>query len=349
MSLRELFSKNPNIIVNTDIDGVLSGLLLVKYLNCNIVGFTNSKDKVWLADGYDDLYKHIYIDMFVTDNKAVCIDQHVVAVDEAHQKKIRNTKTKISPQLDNDKFFRKDKFETKYPFGTIQYLISILESEGIKVSLPDLNISIPKSSIKLGDIILRADDAMRSSLYKYKNNADYWWNWLFKQSDSAHSIQVLIDYLDSIRTQIEPDETKHNSEECLNKLKEYVEGIKIGNIKKKGIKDLTKEYFKNNFHCKSRSGDGGFDQIVNKKGNITDDFKKYLLTINSLLGFPQIAVPSHYHVHVGKYWRIRWRNLFKKSFKKDYTINGEKVFSYAFIYGPNNNRYPNFSFTTNMK
>ena len=55
--LRELFAENKNIIINTDIDGILSGALLVKYLGCNIVGFTNSKDAVWLADDHDDLYK----------------------------------------------------------------------------------------------------------------------------------------------------------------------------------------------------------------------------------------------------------------------------------------------------
>ena len=59
--LKELFEKNKNIIINTDIDGILSGIILVKYCGCKIVGFTNSKDSVWLADGYDDLFKHIYI------------------------------------------------------------------------------------------------------------------------------------------------------------------------------------------------------------------------------------------------------------------------------------------------
>ena len=63
--LRELFEQNPNIVINTDIDGILSSLLLVKYCNCNIVGFTNSKETVGLADAHNDLYANIYVDMFV--------------------------------------------------------------------------------------------------------------------------------------------------------------------------------------------------------------------------------------------------------------------------------------------
>lgn len=38
--LKELFSKNPNIIINTDIDGFLSGMILQTYLGCKIVGFS---------------------------------------------------------------------------------------------------------------------------------------------------------------------------------------------------------------------------------------------------------------------------------------------------------------------
>ena len=40
--LREIFEDNNKIIINTDIDGFLSGMILKQYFNCEIVGFTNS-------------------------------------------------------------------------------------------------------------------------------------------------------------------------------------------------------------------------------------------------------------------------------------------------------------------
>ena len=40
--LRELFEKNKNIVINSDIDGFLSGMILQKYFGCKVVGFSNS-------------------------------------------------------------------------------------------------------------------------------------------------------------------------------------------------------------------------------------------------------------------------------------------------------------------
>ena len=63
--LKEVFEKNKNIVINTDIDGILAGLILVKSLGCKIVGFTNSKEYVWLTEDHNDLYGNVYVDMFI--------------------------------------------------------------------------------------------------------------------------------------------------------------------------------------------------------------------------------------------------------------------------------------------
>lgn len=83
-----------------------------------------------MADGYDDLYKHVYIDMFVTDDRAICIDQHIVAINDEHQKKIKVSGNKYSPQIDVNRIFTDYGFKYKYPFGTTQYIIALLEAEG---------------------------------------------------------------------------------------------------------------------------------------------------------------------------------------------------------------------------
>ncbi len=337
MKLKDLFQQNPNIIINTDIDGILSGVILVKYLGCKIVGFTNSKDTVWLADGYDDLYKHVYIDMFVTEPKALCVDQHVVAVNEEHQKEIIQSSTKFSPQIDGNRIFSDWGFKYKYPFGTVQYLIANLESEGIKVVLPPLNNPIPNSSITIGDLIHRADDAMKSTMYAYKENATKWWEWLKEKSGNAQVIIDLIDYLNAIPSSIEPDADKRNTEEYKKKLERYVESIKAS----------TKKYFADNFSC--RTGDGGFKNIVTENGHLLDNVLNYIKTIASILDCDSIVVPGHYVSHRGQYCRTRWLDIFEKDFLRNYTICGHKVFSYAFIYGPGNDSTTNFSFTIDME
>ena len=342
MLLTYLFKKNPNIIINTDIDGILSGIILCKYCNCNIVGFTNSKDKVWLADGYDDLYKHIYIDMFVTNDKTICIDQHVVAVSDKHMQKIRNLNNKFSPQCDDPnhlRIFSTTGFKYKYPFGTFQYIVAQLENEGIVITLPDLNSKIPNSNIKLGDLLHRADDAMKTSLFAYKSNADFWWNWLEAKAPNG-SIEVLKKYLDELGNtsdSILNDGTKHKKADFTENRKKIVEKIKLD----------TKEYFKNQFLCKS--SDGGFNNITDENHNILPNIEKYITTISKLLQLERINIPKHFIVHKGKAYRTRWIDLLEDEFLKNYTICGHKVFSYAFIYGPDNDGQTNFSFTVDMK
>ena len=341
MELKSLFKKNPNIIINTDIDGILSGIILCKYCNCNIVGFTNSKDKVWLADGYDDLYKHIYIDIFVTNDETICIDQHVVAVTDEHMQQIRNLNNKFSPQCDDPKnlrIFSTSGFKYKYPFGTFQYLVAQLESEGVKIKLPNLNTKIPKSNIKLGDLLHRADDAMKTSLFAYERNADFWWNWLEAKAPNG-SIKILKKYLDELGNACDSilnDGTKHQKDDYKENRKKIVEKIKLD----------TKEYFKNQFLCKS--SDGGFNNITDDKNTILPNIEKYIKTISKLLQFGNITIPTHYNVHKGKDYRTRWIDLFEDEFLKNYTIYGHKVFSYAFIYGPDNDGQTNFSFTVDM-
>lgn len=339
--LRELFQQNPNIIINTDIDGILSGIILCKYCNCNIVGFTNSKDKVWLADGYDDLYQNIYIDMFVTDDRAICIDQHVVAINDEHMQRIRGLGNKYSPQSvdsSNLRTFTSWGFTHKYPFGTFQYLVAQLESEGIVITLPDLNKKIPRSKIKLGDLLHRPDDAMMTSLYAYKKNAENWWAWLEKKAPNG-TIKVLKRYLDELGNASDAkvkDGTRRKEAKKKEKRKKLVEGIK----------GKTKDYFKNQFGC--RTSDGGFNNITDEEDNILPNIVNYITTIGSLLDFSEITIPRHYNVHQGQAHRTRWIPLFEDEFLRDYTICGRRVFSYALIYGPDNDGQTNFSFTVDM-
>lgn len=345
--LKEIFDRNPNIIINTDIDGILSGVILVKYCNCRIVGFTNSKDCVWLADGHDDLYKHVYIDMFVTDDNTTCIDQHIVALDENHMKKIISLGCKFSPQSDDEqnlRIFSSWGFKYKYPFGTLQYIIAQLESEGIKINLPDLYSPVPNSMITIGDLIHRADDAMKSTMHAYESNAMFWWDWLDRKAPEG-SIKIMSAYLEHLKAisdaKVDAIPTKDGKK---HKKKDYIDqrAKDVDDIKTK-----TKEYFKSQFQCKT--SDGGFNNIADEDNNLLPHIENYIKAIASLFDVKDIAISRHYIVHRGTVCRTRWLDIFKDDFLKDYSICGHKIFSYAFIYGPDNDGQTNFSFTIDMK
>lgn len=319
MLLTSLFKENPNIIINTDIDGILSGVILCHYCGCKVAGFSNSKETVWLRDGMASVYEPVYIDMFVPRSDVWCIDQHIIAVNDKHHDSYVAVGTKINPQLDRHRIFQKWDYTYKYPFGAVHYIITMLEKEGITVEYPNLLTVVDEAlGIRLGDLLLRADDALKTTLNSnYINNAKDWWTWLYEQSNKAASVKQMIDFLYNNTDPSKADIIKAN----------------------------TKKYLNNNFQ--SRTSDGGFNNITDGSGNLLPNIRTYIDVISSLMGMP-IAYPTHYISHRGTYCLRYWSNQWEEEFVNKGTIDGEEVFSYAFIYSPNG-RYQNFSFTTNMK
>ena len=97
--LRELIERNPKLIINNDIDGILSGMIMQHYYGCEIVGFSNSRDRVWVTPEVDSIMDPIYIDMYINDPGVICIDQHVVADTQTRLDTILNYGTKFNPNL----------------------------------------------------------------------------------------------------------------------------------------------------------------------------------------------------------------------------------------------------------
>ena len=192
MKLSELFEINKNIVINADIDGFLSGMILQKYYNCKVVGFTDSKLCVWVSSDVSTIRDPIYIDLYVDDPEVVCIDNHIIAFNSSQTEELKRAsrlfeygrlKTKWNPNLDRNRNFT-ESYTSKYPFGTVHYLIALMAQDGINIKFSDLTEEIViQDSIGLfgitpGMIILRADDALNSSLGKYKSNCRDWWDWL---------------------------------------------------------------------------------------------------------------------------------------------------------------------------
>lgn len=314
----EIFNNNPNIIINTDIDGILSGVILCKYCGCKVAGFSNSKETVWLSDDLKSVYEPVYIDMFVPRSDVYCIDQHIVSVNDKHHDNFISLGTKINPQLDRHRIFQKWDYTYKYPFGAVHYIIAMLEKEGIKIDYPDL-LGVVDSSlgIRLGDLLLRADDAMKTTLNSnYMKNARDWWNWLLELSGNADSVKQMEQFLYKNTPLTDVDNIKLN----------------------------TKKYL--NTHFLSRTSDGGFNQITDYQGNLLPNIQKYIDEIGRLMKMP-IQYPIHYIPHKGTYNLLYWSPQWEDEFVNRGTINGKEVFSYAFIYSPGG-RYQNFSFTTEM-
>ena len=200
--LSEFFerAKKRDIVINSDIDGFLSGMILQKYYDCRVVGFSNSKESIWISPEIGSIYEPVYIDIFVNNANTFCIDQHIVAYDNSHLDRIIAYGTKLNPNLDVLKKTYKNDYYHKYPFGTVHYLMALMKLDGIEVGLNELEkeyvvrgIDCREYRICPGQLILRADDALYSSLGKYADNASDWWHELKKFNSTT--IDSLYDYV----------------------------------------------------------------------------------------------------------------------------------------------------------
>ncbi len=308
--------KNKPIIINTDLDGIISGLFLQKYLNCKIIGFSNSAEKIWLQTDFKNFKNVCFVDMFVANPDIICIDQHIISVDEKHHKKLVKNPNKINPNLLNLRFFLPDSsYYKKYPFGTVHFIMALLEKEGFDLS--GIDLFKKRHNVTLIDLILRADDTMKTTIdSKYINNADEWWKWLLKFSNNGKTILKLKEYL--IDTSVESSKTIKNN--ILNLLK-------------------NKPFF-----CDS--SDGGIKEPMENKV-LKENVKTYFKFISEIISVEIEDLNTIYKTYRGHTKRLSLTKEFRDELTEFNTINHQKIFSYAFV--RSSKRDYNFSATFYQK
>ncbi len=308
--------KNKPIVINTDLDGMISGLLLKKYLGCEIVGFSNSAEKIWLQTDFSDFKNVCFVDMFVANPDIICIDQHIISVDKKHHQILKNNPNKINPNLLNSRFFLPDNsYYYKYPFGTVHFIIALLEKKGFDLS--GINLLKKLHNITLIDLILRADDTMKTTIdSEYVNNATQWWNWLLNLS---------------------------NNGKIILKLKEYLNNISV--TSSKNIKNNISEVLKNRpFFCDS--SDGGIMQPIKNK-LLKDNVKTYFKFIAEIMAIEIEMTNTTYKTYKGYTKRLSLTKEFRNELTEFNTIKNKKIFSYAFV--RSSKRDYNFSATFYQK
>ena len=311
--MKDLLKSHKKIIINTDIDGVLSGLILTNYLGCQIVGFSNSRDTVWLdKNNAASIYDATYIDMFVPNIKVPCIDQHIISVNERHHQILFNNKIKINPNLENPRFhLPNDSYYKKYPFGTIHFIIATLESQGFDI---DLDLTKEINTLKFGDILLRADDAMKTTVVSsYVDNARSWWKWLQDKSGNSNCTNSMIQYLASLSPEA-VSQTKHRTTQLLTGYP---------------------------FNCEKP--DGGFKQILNDSMFLLENVKNYFKLISEFANLKCFNLEMELTPFIGRADRIQLDNSQIDELINTNKLNGQDLFSYAFVMS--SNKAANFSYT----
>ncbi|MCF6278863.1 MAG: hypothetical protein L3J14_00785 [Flavobacteriaceae bacterium] len=308
--------KNKPILINSDLDGIISGLLLKKYLNCTVVGFTNSAETIWIQKGFTNFEEICFVDMFVANPKIVCIDQHIISVNEKHHAILKKNQNKINPNLLSPHFhLPNSSYKTKYPFGTVHFIIALLEKEGFDLSellvkntnngivdFDDLDLEKSSNTLSFIDLILRADDTMKTTVdSRYVDNATNWWKWLIELSNNGKTTLKLKDYLDSL------------------------DAKKASEIKKT-IKDLLQH---KPFLCDS--SDGGITELTSVNGFLKVHAKRYFKFISQLSNIEIFNIDCEFKTYKGITKRLSLNKKQQQELIEFNTIDSRKVFSYAFV------------------
>lgn len=153
-------SQCKDIVINNDIDGLLSGAFLKSVYGCNTVGMTNSKDKVLWKKGYEQKGHEVFIDF--TAYGQCCIDQHI------HPIKMANV---LNPNFDREVYAFKD-YKSKFPFSTYIYILYLAALDG-----KDVKGFIPINWGLMQDLVYRADGVLKNAAL-YGWNVKSWSEWM---------------------------------------------------------------------------------------------------------------------------------------------------------------------------
>lgn len=211
--LKKFFQPNLAYVINTDLDGLLSGMLLQKYCGWKVVGFSmcNGKpqDNLWIDPKYTtDITKVIFVDLYTTAKNYSCIDQHMVAIDDQHVLELQRDHLKLNPNIICGRSLFSNNpqngYVAKYPFGTVHFIVNCFE----RIGLIKDNWRIPTGRTTDGfsalDVILRADRVV-GNFIQYGPNCKSWAQWLsYGTKDSLPiTLSFFSDLLSAPQTHLE--------------------------------------------------------------------------------------------------------------------------------------------------
>jgi hypothetical protein len=167
-SLREgfdwIFEKNHKMIAHSDFDGIMSSMLLHEVNNWSLIGFYDLKC-VWIDEQLSSvndeklpevLKSAIWVDVDVYHEKIRSIGHHILKFRLDDQ--VPGHINSLNPNLLR-KICHKD-FNRKYPFGTVHFLMMLLNYTPRENELTELLLWHPNSSL--------------ANAQRYSENAEAW-------------------------------------------------------------------------------------------------------------------------------------------------------------------------------
>ena len=179
--LNNVFERNRKCIINTDLDGLISGMFLQEFLGWEVVGFSSCcgkrNDNLWLKEGVNNINECVFVDLPVTIKDICIIDQHYVAFSKKNVEDYTKNKNKLNPNIMRSRFFLNNDYTRKYPFGTAHFILASLEKMNLIPENYAIHFYKQLNNFDLADLFLRADRVIGNT-YAYTENCIDWSNWM---------------------------------------------------------------------------------------------------------------------------------------------------------------------------
>lgn len=307
-------------IINTDLDGFLSGLLLHNFLGTEIVGFCDSGEYVWKKEGID-WRDCTFIDMFVVPKDISTLCNHMIAVDKEHAEELFRNGQKMNPNVDVALRDFKESYTTKFSLATVHYIIAKLEQFDHPL-IQKINLRNTTQGYRCVDVLLRADDVMNNTVHTYRENSLFWW-------DKMQGIA-------SLRTQ----------GLFTKALVNYTDAIYRGDIRKdvERYNKLFGNFVKNRFGCDTP--DGGYRGLNFAHTDIKEHAKSFVSFLSDLLGLESFPMNEELVVYKGKAHRTNLTTEDLDDIRYG-EFRDQKLFSYAFVCRPSSENH--FSYTVDLE
>ncbi|MBL6848116.1 MAG: hypothetical protein ISQ83_07210 [Alphaproteobacteria bacterium] len=159
-----VFEKNKNCIISPDSDGIMSALLMSKYLNWKVKGFYDGKILLFHKD---ILPKDcIFLDMEIAISSIKSVGQHLVVPYQDIYKEFGHGAFENCLSPNQIRGYDKKFFRLKFPMATVHFLISILH----------YNCEIKLSERAIYPLLFT--DGLFNVLFSYPENVADWFNFL---------------------------------------------------------------------------------------------------------------------------------------------------------------------------
>ena len=184
-TIEKFFSKNRKCIINTDLDGLLSGMILQYFLDWKIVGYSSCcgkpDDELWLENPNETIKECVFVDLPVCRHDYSVIDQHFVSYDMSFVDSYMSDNNKLNPNVLRKRVYKtghgRCEYTSKYPFGTVHFIIALLEWLGIIGNTFTIDLYKKVGSFDVADLLLRADRVIGNT-NQYTTNCYDWIEWI---------------------------------------------------------------------------------------------------------------------------------------------------------------------------